>query len=190
MARFRHLYERAYRGDEHSMSSGAAFTSSGVLADVGILSVEPVGAGTLNVAEKIVADSKVAEWRTEDGHDPKKGGRPATVNEEAVLTLMAVLAVEGKSLHIQQAANIVLDCADNRVLRRLGMPTRDEEDYVDAKFRHNMYMRVYRAWRRVHDMMNPYDDVKLNKRVKKSVWNAAVELRDPQRIAQRMQRLN
>lgn len=174
--------------------SSAAFTSSGKPADVGIIPVEPVGAGPFNAAETIVMRSKVTEliaaWREEDGFDPKKGGHPATVSEEVILVLMAVLAIEGKPLHIQQAATIVLERADNRALRRLGMPARNEEDYDDPKFRHNMYMRLYRAWRRVHDMMNPFDDVRLNKRVEESVWDSVVEMRNSERIALRMQWLN
>ncbi len=78
---------------------------------------------SLKRAIDVVDDSGVEllidTWRAEDGYDPSKGGRPATIQPRTVLALMALLTIEAKPLHIQQAVNIITDRANNQVLRAL-----------------------------------------------------------------------
>lgn len=188
-----HPYTAAYLGGEPQPMSGAAFTSDGAQAQVGIVSVEPVGLHNLNLAEKVVTNSGVkdliAGWRIEDGYDPKKGGRPSMISDRLALVLMAMLAIGSKPMHIQLATDIITQRATNDLLRRFGLPSRGEEDYVSADGRWAWYMKLHRAWKRIHDVLDPYDDVQLHKRMDRSEFDEIVSMRNIDRIKARMARL-
>ncbi|CAB0504701.1 hypothetical protein CIP107507_00966 [Corynebacterium diphtheriae] len=104
-------------------------------------------------------------WRAKDGYDPSKGGRPAMIQPRTVLTLMALLTIEAKPLHIQQAVNIITDRATNQVLRALGLPQRYETDYTTYKGRQAWYKKVYRAGNKVKDVIDPNPTLTYRKRL-------------------------
>ncbi|CAB0746772.1 hypothetical protein FRC0135_00970 [Corynebacterium diphtheriae] len=134
---------------------------AGDAAEVGIISLDVVGTNSLKRAIDVVDDSGVEllidTWRAKDGYDPSKGGRPAMIQPRTVLALMALLTIEAKPLHIQQAVNIITDRATNQVLRALGLPQRHETDYTTYKGR--------QAWYKVKDVVDPNPTLTYRKRL-------------------------
>ena len=190
---FKHPYTAAFLGGDRQPMSGAAMTSEGLPAETGIISVDAVGMRTLNLAEKIVMTSGVedmlARWRTEDGADPSKGGRPSIISDTTVLILMSIIAIESRPMHLQQAVDIITRRASNDVLRRLGLPERDKDDYTSAAGLHAWYMRLHRAWNRVRSVVDPYPEVSYHERMTKDEFDAVVKMRDVAAIQAKMKRL-
>lgn len=190
---FKHPYTAAFLGGDRQPMSGAAMTSEGLPAETGIISVDAVGMRTLNLAEKIVMTSGVedmlARWRTEDGADPSKGGRPRIISDTMVLILMSIIAIESRPMHLQQAVDIITRRASNDVLRRLGLPERDKDDYTSAAGLHAWYMRLHRVWNRVRSVVDPYPEVSYHERMTKDEFDAVVKMRDVAAIQTKMKRL-
>ncbi|CAB0779684.1 hypothetical protein FRC0552_00944 [Corynebacterium diphtheriae] len=149
--------------------SNQAFTVAGDAAKVGIISLDVVGMNSLKRAIDVVDDSGVEllidTWRAKDGYDPSKGGRPAMIQPRTVLALMVLLTIEAKPLHIQQAVNIITDRATNQVLRAFGLPQRHETNYTTYKGRQAWYKKVYRAWNKVKDVVDPNPTLTYRKRL-------------------------
>ncbi|MFG6304454.1 hypothetical protein ACGLFO_14005, partial [Corynebacterium hesseae] len=173
--------------------SNQAFTAAGDAAEVGIISLDMVGMNSLKRAIDVVDDSGVEllidAWRAEDGYDPSKGGRPATIQPRTVLALMALLTIEAKPLHIQQAVNIITDRANNQVLRALGLPQRHETDYTTYKGRQAWYEKVYRAWNKVKDVVDPNPTLTYRKRLNTDEFDYLVSLANPEETRKRYLRL-
>lgn len=173
--------------------SNQAFTAEGDAAEVGIISLDVVGMNSLKRAIDVIDDSGVELlidiWRAEDGYDPSKGGRPATIQPRTVLALMALLTIEAKPLHIQQAVNIITDRANNQVLRALGLPQRHETEYTTYKGRQAWYEKVYRTWDKVKDVVDPNPTLTYRKRLTTDEFDYLVSLANPDETRKRYLRL-
>ncbi|WP_234914181.1 hypothetical protein [Corynebacterium belfantii] len=166
-----------------------AFTAAGDAAEVGIISLDVVGMNSLKRAIDVVDDSGVEllidTWHAKDGYDPSKGGRPAMIQPRTVLALMALLTIEAKPLHIQQAVNIITDRATNQVLRTLGLPERHETNYTTYKGRQAWYKKVYRTWYKVKDVVNPNPTLTYRKRLTADKFDYLVSLANPEETRKR-----
>lgn len=138
-----------------------------------------IGNVNFNTANKIVRNSGVLEliesWRIADGYDKKKGGRPALFSHEAVLTLMSIVVIENEALLLTNAANIVCLRANNDVLRKLGLPRRDQHDYSTQAGRHAVYNTLSRTWKTIEQTMNCFPHIKLNKRITREQYEVQVK---------------
>lgn len=101
-----------------------------------------------------------------------------------------MLSMEGKPFQFQQAAIMVLDRAESSVLRRLGFPSHEEISTYSSHDREALNKILWTAWKRVNKPMDPYDNINMHKRLTKSIWGKKVEMRNSERIAKRIKRLN
>jgi hypothetical protein len=62
------------------------------------------------------------QWRVEDGYDPSRGGRPATIGAEAVIVAFLLLANENSALHIREAAALLQFRISAAMRERLNLP--------------------------------------------------------------------
>lgn len=85
---------------------------------------------------------------------------------------------------------MVLDRAESSVLRRLGFPSHKEISTYSSHDREALNKIFWTAWKRVNKPMDPYDKINMHKRPTKSIWGKKVEMRNSERIAKRIQRLN
>lgn len=91
-------------------------------------------------------------WRDDDGRGV--GGCRRFISDRAMLTLMVVLALEGKPLHVTAARDIICRRATDNALERLGLPDRGSADYTSRLGQQRWYDR---AWNAIHRILAPID---------------------------------
>ena len=153
--------------------------------------VDRVAGARVDHAARIVDDAGVGTmldgWRADDGRGA--GGRPRYITDRAILTLMVVLATEGKPLHVTAVRDIICHRATDGALDRLGLPDRGSADYTSRMAQSRWYDR---AWNAVHRILAPidlYPEVRYRRRYTKEEFDALRAGRDPERVAVRRARL-
>lgn len=155
------------------------------------VTVDRVDGARVDHAARIVDDAGVGTmldgWRGDDGRGV--GGRPRFISDRAMLTLMVVLATEGKPLHVTAVRDIICHRATDGALDRLGLPDRGSADYTSRMAQSRWYDR---AWNAVHRILAPvdlYPEVRYRRRYTKKEFDALRAGRDPERVAVRRARL-
>lgn len=175
----------------------------------------PITSRQILTARNLIKQSQIlnliAKWRAEDGHDPRKGGRPRVVSDETVLTVMLAIALEGLSVSISNARNVVLRLRDHpqpstrhaatrqerrRLLREweaqneirrharktLGLP--DDLASADA-----WYHRMHRSFRAILTLVNLDPRMQYHRRYTTEALNQIHRTRDHHLEAARLERL-
>ncbi|WP_414123482.1 hypothetical protein [Corynebacterium nuruki] len=153
--------------------------------------VDRVDGARIARAARIVDDAGVVAmldgWRDDDGRGV--GGRRRFISDRSMLTLMVVLALEGKPLHVTAARDIICRRATDGALDRLGLPDRGSDDYTSRLGQQRWYDR---AWNAIHRILAPidlYPEVRYRHRYDKETWATLVAGRDPELVALRRERL-
>jgi hypothetical protein len=153
--------------------------------------VDRVDGARVDHAARIVDDAGVGTmldgWRADDGRGA--GGRPRYITDRAILTLMVVLATEGKPLHVTAVRDIICHRATDGALDRLGLPGRDSADYTSTMAQSRWYDRAWSAIHRIIDPIDLYPETRYRRRYTKDEYAALVAARDPELVAVRRERL-
>ncbi|GAA1380785.1 hypothetical protein [Luteococcus sanguinis] len=129
---------------------------------------------------------KLAQWRTEDGYDPTKGGRPSQFTDEHALVLLAVLALEGQELTAVRARDLVLTRLTDAGLEALNV---NLNDHRWVKGERGVYLRLWRTVRRVLDVIDPHPDEQHHSRYTYREYATLLSKRDTDLEERRRQRL-
>lgn len=129
---------------------------------------------------------KLSEWRQEDGYDPSKGGRPAEFNDEHILVLLMVLALEGQPLEFTNVRDLVFYRLTNDALTQAGIRRFDRVCRNPLKA---LYAQLLHAFHRVLDPMDPHPDDQQFRCYDKTVWEELENTRDQALVAARKARL-
>lgn len=155
------------------------------------VTVDRVDGARIARAASIVDDAGVVVmldgWRNDDGRGA--GGRPRFISDRAVLTLMVVLATEGKPLHVTAARDIICHRATDGALDRLGLPGRGDADYTSRMAQSRWYDRAWSAIHRIIDPIDLYPETRYRRRYTKDEYAELVAARDPELVAVRRERL-
>ncbi len=109
---------------------------------------------TVRFAEELVdlADicTSISDLRAMEREQRKKGpgGRPASLNDRAVLVLVLTLALLDRPLFFTHATHL-LECLDDEVLSELGVTLGEWTTTA-------LYFRVERAWNRLTSLIDPF----------------------------------
>lgn len=154
-------------------------------------------------ADRIIENSGVldqlAQWRDEDKGKKSKlntGGRPAVFDDRIVLVLFILLTILHRPLHFTEAANL-LNCygKDSKIMKALGLPTewmlrKRGKSYSTQKEFENVHKRLHAAYKRLVAPMDPYPEIKNNRRADLLDYYEIVKQRDPELVATRRARIN
>lgn len=91
---------------------------------------------------------QIAKWREHDSDERHAGGRPAYINDRAVLAIMLLLAAGNSPLHLTSAAQVIEERESTEGLALLGI----DASKTDAAW----YSAFWRAWRRPHDTLDAF----------------------------------
>lgn len=153
--------------------------------------IDRVDGARIARAARIVDDAGVVAmldgWRGDDGRGV--GGRPRFISDRVMLTLMVVLATEGKPLHVTAARDIICHRATDGALDRLGLPGRGDVDYTSRMAQSRWYDRAWSAIHRIIDPIDLYPETRYRRRYTKDEYAALVAARDPELVAVRRERL-
>lgn len=153
--------------------------------------IDRVDGARIARAARIVDDAGVVAmldgWRGDDGRGV--GGRPRFISDRAMLTLMVVLATEGKPLHVTAARDIICHRATDGALDRLGLPGRGDADYTSRLAQSRWYDRAWNAIHRILDPIDLYPEMRYRRRYTKGEYVELVATRDPELVAVRRTRL-
>lgn len=147
----------------------------------------PVDVAALNQSRSLVRESGLAEtlreWRREDGYDPSYGGRPKTVTDEQLLTILMVLMLDNSPMHLTRARDLVCTRFTKRAQEALGLSPGDTDE-------DGWYHRLWRAFRRLLAPIDPYYGQQYHRRYTKAEWDEIERARDPEALAARRARLD
>lgn len=137
------------------------------------------------IVDRAGACDLLAQWRTEDGYDPSRGGRPAVVSDGAILIIFLIVATSGHPLHLTQCASLLTDPdTTDKALELLGLPARDKArtigDAYEATYP-RWYSRLWRALKRVLDCIDPFSDIPHWRRLTKAEYDAIMTEHDDDR---------
>lgn len=151
----------------------------------------PVHAPQVDNAAILVRGAGLVErlerWRAEDGFDPRKGGRPSQFTDEQALVLLTIVALEGQKLTAVRIEELVRHRLTDKALKRLGI---DRTDHRWQQNRHSVYLRVYRAVRRVLAVLDPHPDLQRHHRVTYGEYAEVLAARDTELEDRRLARLD
>lgn len=146
-----------------------------------------VDVAAINQARSLVRESGLVEtlrrWRHEDGYDPRLGGRPRTVSDEQLLTILMVLMLDNSPMHLTRARDLVCHRMTQRARDALSL---DPDDCNPRGW----YHRFWRAFRRVLAPIDPYPGQQYHRRYTKDEWEQIEASRNPDLVAARTQRLH
>ena len=155
------------------------------------VTVDRVDGARIARAASIVDDAGVVAmldgWRNDDGRGV--GGRPRFISDRVMLTLMVVLATEGKPLHVTAVRDIICHRATDGALDRLGLPDRGSADYTSRMAQSRWYDRAWNAIHRILDPIDLYPEMRYRRRYTKGEYVELVATRDPELVAVRRTRL-
>ncbi|MHB8319124.1 MAG: hypothetical protein ACYDEP_07855 [Acidimicrobiales bacterium] len=127
---------------------------------------------------------QLATWRSEDRKRERKapGGRPATLNDRAVLVLLVVLALEHSPLLISRIAEVISKRLSLKAMDLLGINPAEvnKKDFYD------------RSWRAIHSMLDVIDPFPgpRNRLLTNAEWDDIRLARDEQDCARKQVRLD
>jgi hypothetical protein len=147
---------------------------------------QPVSDSVVVAARSIVIAAKigdrVAQWRAEDAKVRHAGGRPSSIDDNAIVTLLVLLALEGSPLFVTNIANAIEHRLSDEAKSLLGIRhyAADGDDWYD------------RSWRAVHRLLSVIDPypVPHNKRISVEEFKTIEAKRDPNEVQRRKDRLN
>lgn len=144
------------------------------------LSQKLVSKTVFNFARDIYAASKLddlyEEWLAEDAEEKKrqseregrtapassgkKVGRPELMSFRQLMTLMIILSLSDRAFHLTNVRDLICTDLTKSQLRKLGLPLDCREENIDL-----WYDRIHRCYTRFRDLVNPYTDIRLKKRI-------------------------
>lgn len=137
----------------------------------------------ITIVEATGICEQLAAWRAEDRVREHKGsgGRPASLNDRAVMVLLVLLALEHAPLLVSRMAEMIACRLSGRPKALLGIDSEEtkEKDWYD------------RAWRQVHSLLaviDPFPGPR-NRLLTKAEWADVVSARDPDDAARKQDRL-
>ena len=102
-----------------------------------------------NIIEQSGICEKIGTWRDGDRASHHRGGRPAAISDHGILTVLLILAVEGRPFHVSEAADIIENRLDDEGRSMLGI----NQHPADGD---HWYDRTWRAVHRLLDVIDPY----------------------------------
>ena len=126
----------------------------------------------------------LAKWRAEDKALTGPGGRPAVLNDRAVLVLLQGMALLSKPMHVTLMAEAVTRSMTPEARKFLGLPEK-QGTYIQ------WYGRIWRALHSTLDVINP-EPLHGISRTRLTPEQAAevVANRDPEDVAKKQERLD
>lgn len=147
----------------------------------------PVHVGQVQRAKALVQQAGLVEklvlWRLDDGFNPSKGGRKASITDEQLLTLLMLLALESQPLHVTLLALMVKHRLTDKAAAELGLNP-------DTGTQNEWYYRLWRAARKVLAPIDPHPETPRRERLSKKVFYRIRDSRDPKFVAARLKRMH
>ncbi|MDQ2729324.1 MAG: hypothetical protein M3Y91_16020, partial [Actinomycetota bacterium] len=128
--------------------------------------------------------ARLAEWRAEDHTDKGRGGRPAHLDDRAVLVLFVLLALEHSPLLVTRMAETITHRLSDKAKALLGIDPAEtgEKDWYD------------RAWRTIHSLLDVIDPFPAkgtrNRLLTRAEWADVLASRDPAESARKQEHLD
>ncbi len=173
-----HSYDVTDEALERCLNSGAFGSRRGV--------TQPVSDSVVAAARSIVIAAKiadrVAQWRVEDAKARHAGGRPSSIDDNAILTLLVLLALEGSPLFVTNIANVIEHRMSDEAKSLLGI-------HQNAADGDDWYDRCWRAVQRLLAVIDPYP-APHNRRLSVEEFKEIEALRNPDEVQRREDRLN
>ena len=137
-------------------------------------------AKSIVVAAKIA--QRVAQWRAEDAKNRHAGGRPSSIDDEAIVVLLVLLALEGSPLFVSNIANTIENrlSIEARTLLGIHQFAADGDDW---------YHRSWRAVQRLLATIDPYPAPR-RKKISVADFESLESSRNPIEMQRRENRLN
>lgn len=189
--------------DDADIREGSMFDGIALELFSGILTEEEIAAGGRSLvriddhavqrAEKrvLAADvlDKVAEWRREDRHGKRAGGRPPMLDDRQILIMSVVLISEGTPLLVTEVAHAFQHRLTDNARARLGvqhLPRPKRPGWT----RQVWYQRTWRSLRRLIDTMDawPAPRVSLTREERVAVFADRNSLRTRNLLRRKMER--
>jgi len=128
--------------------------------------------------------ARLAEWRAEDRAGKGPGGRPASLDDRAVLVCFALLALEHSPLLVTRMAETIAHRLSDKTKALLGI---DPAEIADKDW----YDRVWRTIHALLDVIDPFPAKGYrNRLLTRAEWADVVAARDPAESARRQARLD
>ncbi|MDQ2729912.1 MAG: hypothetical protein M3Y91_19135, partial [Actinomycetota bacterium] len=128
--------------------------------------------------------ARLAEWRAEDRAGKGPGGRPASLDDRAVLVCFVLLALEHSPLLVTRMAETIAHRLSDEAKTSLGVDGAEisDKDWYD------------RAWRTIHSLLDVIDPLpaegKRNRLLTRAEWADVVAARDPAESARKQARVD
>jgi len=138
--------------------------------------------GALSIVTTSGIAARVVAWRAEDAKGRHAGGRPLSIDDSAIITLLVLLVLEGSPLFVTNIANAIEHRLSDEAKSLLGIRqyAADGDDWYD------------RSWRAVHRLLSVIDPYPAPHKRRMSVEEFKVieALRDLNEVRRREARLN
>ncbi|MGO1985264.1 hypothetical protein [Corynebacterium casei] len=146
----------------------------------------------LNIIDRTDICHNLETWRREEGYDPKKGGRPKTVSDHAILALYLILARSGQPMHLTTMVSLLASKdTTEKALDLLELPSRDRARRVGDNYATQHIIWYHRLWRALHSFLNvvdPFDNITHHARLTRSEFNPLMDEQDPKCREEKWQR--
>ena len=146
----------------------------------------------LNIIDRTDICHHLDTWRRVDGYDPKKGGRPKTVSDRAILALYLILARSGQPMHLTTMTTLLASPdTTEKALELLELPSRDRARRVGDNYATQHIIWYNRLWRALHRFLNvvdPFDNIPYHSRLTRADFNRLMDEQDPERREEKWQR--
>ncbi|MDQ2729791.1 MAG: hypothetical protein M3Y91_18475 [Actinomycetota bacterium] len=137
--------------------------------------------------------ARLTEWRAEDRKDKGLGGRPAHLDERAVLVCFVLLALEHSPLLVSRMAETIAHRLSGKAKALLGIDVAKARLGIDGAETADKDW-YDRAWRTIHSLLDVIDPFpakgKRNRLLTKAEWADVVTARDPAESARKQERLD
>ncbi len=171
-------YDSTDEALERLLNSGAFGGRSGAARPIS----DPVVLAARSIVAAARIGERIAQWRAADVKDRHAGGRPPSIDDNAIVTLLVLLVLEGSPLFVTNIAHAIEHRLGDEAKSLLGIRqyAADGDDWYD------------RSWRAVHRLLSVIDPYPAPHKRRMSVdeFKVIEALRDLNEVRRREDRLN